>query len=238
VIIDADTLFGFWPSRHVDVSLDKLQRLMERHNVELACACSARGICYDFQEGNQETIDVARSNSCLVPVLTVDPRRYLGVAEEVRRRVAEGHKVFRLYPEYQNWTVNTPSARKVLSILEDAGATIMLGGTAAQAIPEIRSLQVPVILTWVHYYYLSDVLAYADEMPHLYLSTRFLIGPRSLEIAVSALGAERLIYGSQAPLVSMASALKLVLTADLTPDQRGAILSGNMQRLLGNSLRS
>ncbi len=232
MIVDIDTLFGFWPGRRVDLSLDRLLELMAKHGVDAAWTASARGIAYDFLEGNAEAIAAAQQHPRLTPVLTLDPRRYLGAPEEVKQRIAEGHRLFRLYPEYQNWSADAPAARKLLSILENAGAVIMLGGTAAQAIPAILDLSTPVVLTWAHFYSLSDLLAYADELPHVYLSTRFLIGPGSLEIAVGALGAQRLLFGSHAPLVTMGAALGLVQQSELPDDQKAAILGGNAQRLL------
>jgi len=72
-------------------------------------------------------------------------------------------------------------------------------------------------------------------MPNVYLTTRLLIGPGSLEIAVSHLGHERVLFGSNAPLAYMASALRVVQHANLSAEQQAAILGGNLQRLLGGS---
>jgi predicted TIM-barrel fold metal-dependent hydrolase len=233
MMIDCDTLFGFWPSRPVDISLERLLGLMARYGIDRACTCSARGVCYDYEEGNAETDQVVRDHSGLIPVFTLDPRRYLGCAEEIRRRTAGGYKLFRLFPEYQGWSPNSPSARRILGFLEDAGAILLLGGPADQALPVVRGLQIPVILTGAHFYQLADVLAWADELPHVYVSTRLLIGPGAIETFVAHAGHARLLFGSHAPLVYLAPALRVVEGAGLSPEQRAAVMGGNLERLLG-----
>ena len=235
MIVDADTLVGFWPIRNADISLAKLKDLMKRHKVERACVCSARGVWYDYEEGNDETVEITKGNPQLTPVMTLDPRRFIGCREEVRRRTSEGFRLFRLFPEHQGWSASTTSARKLLSFLEEAGAIVMLGGPAAEAVPVVRGLQVPVILTWSHFYQLGELLAGADELPNVYLTTRFLIAPGSLDVAVATLGANRLVFGSNAPVAYMASALRLIDSAHLTGPQRTAILGGNLLQLLGGS---
>jgi predicted TIM-barrel fold metal-dependent hydrolase len=53
-----------------------------------------------------------------------------------------------------------------------------------------------------------------------------------VELAVRELGAERVIYGSDAPGRSFASQLAKVESAALTPVERNAIFAGNLRRLL------
>ncbi len=53
------------------------------------------------------------------------------------------------------------------------------------------------------------------------------------EMAVRLLGADRLVWGSDAPGRSFASQLSKVTGADLTEDEKAAILGGNMERILG-----
>jgi predicted TIM-barrel fold metal-dependent hydrolase len=53
-----------------------------------------------------------------------------------------------------------------------------------------------------------------------------------VEMAVRELGAERVIYGSDAPGRSFASQIAKVESAKLTPAERQAIFAGNLRRLL------
>jgi predicted TIM-barrel fold metal-dependent hydrolase len=58
------------------------------------------------------------------------------------------------------------------------------------------------------------------------------------EMAVRELGAERIIYGSDAGGRSFASQLAKVLGADIPEDAKRLILAGNLQRLLGPILKN
>jgi predicted TIM-barrel fold metal-dependent hydrolase len=233
MIIDADTLVGRWSRRPADASLERLLALMAAHGVDRACVCSTRGVDYSYQEGNTETAAIARAHPQLIPVATVDPRQLLDCAPEIRRRATEGFRLFRLLPEYQGWSPDSPSARRVLRLIEDAGAILILGGTLPATLSAVCGLRIPVILTGVHFYQIADLLAMVDELPHVYLTTRFLMGPGALETAVSALGVERLLFGSHAALSYMAPSLRVIQAAELTPEQRSDVLGGNLQRLLG-----
>jgi len=53
------------------------------------------------------------------------------------------------------------------------------------------------------------------------------------EMGVALLGAQRIVYGSDAPGRSFASQIAKVRGADISDDQRAMILGGNMRRLLG-----
>jgi len=59
-----------------------------------------------------------------------------------------------------------------------------------------------------------------------------------VEMAVRELGAQRVLYGSDAPGRSFASQLGKVLAAEITAQQRQLILGGNLRRLLGPILRA
>ncbi len=236
MIVDVDTIVGFWPARRCDISVERLQLLMQRHGVEQAWVCSARGLWYDDEEGNRETAEVAQRYANLVPVATLNPLKLTNAAAEIKRWMDGGGRIFRFFPEYQGWPLNSPSWHRILAMLDEARAVIVVGGSVSPVLPEIRGLHTPVILAGAHVYQLADALALADEMPNVYLSTRLLLGPGSVEVAVSHLGAERLVFGSHAPVVYQESALRVVQAADLNAEQRQAILQGNAQRLIGGGV--
>lgn len=233
MIIDVDTIVGFWPRRRCDISVRRLQSVLSRHGVDQAWACSARGVWYDDEEGNRETAEVAARHSNLVPVATIDPRKWADPAPEVGRCLAAGFRAFRLFPDYQGWAADSPAFLMTLQRLDEAAAVILLGGTITPFLSRLKGLRSPVILTGAHVYQLADALACAADLPNVLLSTRLLIGPGSIEAAVACLGHERLVFGSHAPLAYQAAALRTLEAAELTVEQREAISWSNAQRLIG-----
>lgn len=208
---------------------------MTRHGIDRACVCSARGIWYDDEEGNRETEEMVAAHPRLIPVATLDPRKYINAVAEIKRCADQGIRIFRLFPEYQGWSIDSPSARRILGMLDDARVVIMIGGTMTPILPELEKLHSPVILAGAHFYQLADALACADGMANLYLSTRLLIGPGSIEKAVSILGPQRLVFGSHAPLIYLDSALRVFEAANLSAAQREPILYGNFWKLIGGA---
>ena len=62
-----------------------------------------------------------------------------------------------------------------------------------------RRRDAPVVLTGGHYTQLGDCLAALERWPHLYLETSRLAQFRGVETVVRAVGAQRLLFGSDAP---------------------------------------
>lgn len=58
------------------------------------------------------------------------------------------------------------------------------------------------------------------------------LGPRALEIAAKVIGADRLMLGTDCPIFEPTSAADCVLKADLSADEKTAILGGTAERLI------
>lgn len=232
-ILDLDTIAGFWPHRPADISLSRLLEMMDQHGVSRACIVSARGILYDDADGNTETLAWCRTQPRLIPVGTLDLRRFVGYRDEIRRLSAAGVRLWRLFPEYQGWTLDLATFRRVLSALDEAGAVLFINGQPSPVMRAAAGVSIPVILG-LHFYHLADLLAALEEKsgPDLYVCTRLMHGPGALENLVQVMGHERLLFGSGAPLSAMGSALRRISTSALTPEQRAAILGRNLRRLL------
>ncbi len=54
-----------------------------------------------------------------------------------------------------------------------------------------------------------------------------------LELAIEAIGAERILFGTDTPLLDPHAQLARVIGADLTDSDRALILGENLARLLG-----
>jgi len=69
---------------------------------------------------------------------------------------------------------------------------------------------------------MSEVMAVMKVFPHVYAETNWLATVDAVEITVEELGADRILYGSSAPMRSMQKALNEVLeTEPLAGDERG-----------------
>ena len=236
-VIDCNTHFGFLPYRDTDVSLGRLLSSMDAYGVAAALSYSLKGVAYDFADGNDETLGVSRANPRILPVATVDPRRHIGVIEEIGERRNQGFVALRVFPEHQGWRINSAMFRPILRELERVRMPLMVAsqgsGTPTDILGAVENSTIPVILCSVGYANLAEALAACMEHANLYLDTHIHDTPDSLEIAVEAIGAERFVFGSNSSSCSMRSSLNVVAESGLTDEQKAMIFAGNACRLLG-----
>jgi len=230
-IIDANTLFGFWPFRRLDMSLLTLFDNLKRHGIKGACTLSAKGIFYDFVQGNEETLQASQAHEWVIPVGTVDLRKFVGYEEEIKRRREQGFKLFRFFPDYQAWSIESILFRKLLRALNDLEIPFMIPAKTFKMtkLAEVTGgFKPPIIVESSHYYDTAEILAVMEENSNIYVETHWLHGPDSIETFVEKVGVERLIFGSSAPLFYIAPALDRVLNAEITDRQKELILSKNL----------
>ena len=117
-IVDANTIFGFWPRKKVDISLKKLLEIMQKYNVRSCISLSAKGIFYEYKEGNKETLEVCKQHPEIIPVATIDLRKYFGKKNIIKNLINEGFKALRLFPDFQGWPFNYQPFLKIVEELE------------------------------------------------------------------------------------------------------------------------
>jgi predicted TIM-barrel fold metal-dependent hydrolase len=240
-IFDANVLYGFWPQRKLDSSLDAVKELAFKHGVKKMLITSMRGIMDDFFVGNEETLDICKHNSNLLPVATINPHRFLGTEAAIEKYLNEGVKVFRFFPNYQHWPYNFAPFHRILKLLSDKGKIVILpsrvGGHHSNGIiTEIAALadtySLNFIITGMYYGNLSEALTVAQEHPNVFLETHLLNSPDGLEIVCDNLKVENVIYGSETPFNYINSSLLPVLNAKISQENKEKILYQNIARLL------
>ena len=235
-IIDINTFFGPSDRAGVKWTLDDLLGLIDRHGVERALTLSLRGVYYDFVAGNTDTLEVCRRHPELVPVATVDPRRYLECLDEVERCVDEGVRVFRFFPDVQAWPLEHVHFLRVCEAIADAGAAIMLPGSTAGAPSAaarlLGDLGTPVVILGVSYNTFAELLAAMETSEHIYCDGHVFDTPGAFELVRDVAGAHRAMFGSGIPERYFASAYFMVAYAELSDDERDAVLYANAARTL------
>jgi predicted TIM-barrel fold metal-dependent hydrolase len=232
-IIDASTVFGFWPKRQADTELETLLQLLDENGIARACTISTDGIFYDFLEGNRKTWEAARMHPRLIPVGTVNPCRWIGCLEEARRLVDRGAKLIRFFPQYQEWHIGQAPFRKLLrEVLAPSGVALMVPGTMGVTAVGDMALGIsnPVIIESMRYTHWAEAVVVMKEVPNIYIETHL---GGWLEWVKGEVGVERLVFGSNAPLSYIPTAKALIEYQQLSDQERTMILGGNLARVLG-----
>jgi hypothetical protein len=234
--IDVSTLFGFWPKRKADIALDTLLRQLDEHQIDRACTLSAQGIFYDFVQGNQETWAAAKAHQQLIPVGTVNPCRWLGCLDEARRLLDLGVRLFRFFPQYQEWHIAQAPFRKLLrEVLAPAGVALMLPAEMGfTTIGDMAAgIQNPVIVESFRYASLAEALVVMQEVPTIYIETHLINSPNWVELLQAQIGVERILFGLNAPLSYVTAATAQVEYAQISEAEKALIFGGNLRRVLG-----
>jgi predicted TIM-barrel fold metal-dependent hydrolase len=236
-IIDIDTMFGPLPSGASDLSVDELQTMMQRHDVRACCTLSTVGLLLDHSAGNAATKAACAESPKLLPVATVNPQTFFGADGPYARFAADGFKMVRFFPGHQSWDSDVAPFVALAKALEVEKLPIMVdidrSGTATRLLAAIPNHPAPVVLSGVSPSTSAEAVALMRKHANVYLCTSDLLATGVLKYVVDAIGADRVVYGSGAPLRPMASSLGVLRHAGLSDDQRAQILGANSRKLFG-----
>ena len=235
-IIDINTIFGFWPRKNADISLGTLLKLMETKAVTRALTLSARGIFYDFIEGNNETFRACQNNQRLIPAATVNPCRWLNCLDEAKRVINKGVRLFRFFPQYQEWHIGDAPFSKLLDkVLGPSKVGLMIpaseGITAIGKLAE--NLDNPIIIEGLRYDKLAEAIVVINQTSNVYIETHIINSPDFVELLTQEVGSNHLIFGSNTPLSYIGAAIAPIEFANVSQQDKVLIFSRNLHRILG-----
>ncbi len=234
-MIDVNTLFGFWPKRKVDSSLDTLLRLMAEKDIRKACTLSTRGIFFDFKEGNRETLQAARKHEQLIPVGTLNPCRWLGCMDEARRLIDEGVRLLRFFPQYQEWNTGQAPFHKLLDeVLAPSGVALML--PACEGISAIgrmaKNIPNTIIIEGFKYDGLAEAIVVCEQAPNVHIETHLLNATDFVANLRQEISARQMVFGTYTPLTYIETGIAQVEASGATEEEKSLIYEGNIARIL------
>lgn len=237
-IFDACALFGPWPGRDA-LELQTLLDVMGQSQIARSVSMSTTGIFYDFRAGNAATFDAVRANpGQLLPAATLDPRAYPDCLGEAEKCAAQGVRLIRFFPATQGWPLRLQPFRELLHRCDELKLTVAVevsrAGDATELADAVAFTNAPLLLAGVASEHLGEAISILRASPKFHLETARLLAPGALELIASEVpqGADRLVFASYSPLRYLSAALGPVLASGLSPDQKTAVLGGNLKRIL------
>ena len=242
IAVDFVTDFSPNPIAEPNTSSGELVRQLEIHKITLALATSRRGLKNQVNgEAIVETLEESARHDRLLPVGTLDPRRYVGWREDLDRCVEGGCLAIRFAPGNQNWSPDTLLFERMLEAIGPLGlpAVVDFAGAGPESeawihrIGEISARHVvTVVLNEVAYQYTGELLTVMHLFPTVHAGIRRLTLAGSLELALSEGLVDRFLFASNAPRYSVRGLLYQVLGASIPQSAKQAILANNALRLL------
>jgi len=159
--------------------------------------------------------------------------------KELETAVLEwGFRGLKLMPTHHNFRSVSQVPYPLMRKAEELGIPVTIhSGTFFCHPLEISVLadafpNVPVIMDHMGYRnYVAEAIAAARRSPNIYLATTAVMEPHWIRQAVRELGAEQVLFGSNAPVVWPSTQLLVIRQAELTEAEERKVLGENAARL-------
>ena len=239
-MIDVNVLVGGSPrlAPVAEYSLASATRELAGHGVTAALVAARASATYRSEVGNDVALSGAGTDGDvrLYPVVSLNPAQYLDWPRELERGLAGGAVAVRFFPAEQGWRVDSEAFRTIVAGIRGR-CPLLVQVTRFGDATRIGAATVeyggPLVLVGCHYRQFGDCMAALERWPHLFVETSRLAHFQAVESIVGAVGAGRLLFGSGSPERSIQAALNAVLAADISDQDRRAILATNASRLFG-----
>lgn len=239
-IIDCDAFFGFNAAGGPDVSLQALLAAEARQSVGGVMACSIKSRVYDAREGNDDTLRAASDHEMLLPVASIDPRAGYRIEQEIARVAELGFVALRVFPELQGWQADSAHFARVVAACEEHQLPLMVScrtaGTASRVISMAENTTNAVVLLNSGYGTQGEVFSAAASRANTLVSTSQFITPGVVEVAAEMLGVDSLALGTDCPGSCIRPAVNMILTCELSDEDKQKILGGNIARIVSRQL--
>lgn len=198
----------------------------------------------DGRTGNDVTAAlVARYPDRFIGFAYVSPMMPTQIDSELQRAVDEvGLRAIKIYPPYTTYPLDHEAWHPVFAFAEARGLVVLSHtdngerseprrlGTAASRFPGANFVAghagniEP---------YRTQAIDMARALPNYYLETCSTYrSPGVIEQLVAGAGADRVLFGSDQPLMDPRMQLGRILTADISDDDKRLVMGGNAVRLL------
>jgi predicted TIM-barrel fold metal-dependent hydrolase len=241
MIIDGHVHLGISVFFHMEADADFLVRQADAAGFDKLFVTELNALFYDMSAGNDALAkQVARHPDRLIGYVSVPtPRLGTRAVEEVRRCYEKhGFRGLKIY-SHPEASIAEPGTEALLAAAAEFEMPILAHTTPAECdylmrrVPEARLLMAHM---GGHPYAFGDwhrAIAVAREHPNLLLDTASSqIDNGMLELAVAELGPERILFGTDMPLLDPHTQLAKVTGAEIDEHAKARILGGNLVELL------
>ncbi|HOE12371.1 MAG TPA: amidohydrolase family protein [bacterium] len=239
-IVDGCAMYGPDPSGRSGGTLEDLQRIMDRHCVEIACVHFQQAARMDPRRGNDEVLEQIRDNPRFRPVAALDPRHIESGASEVDRCAKAGVRLFRLFPELHGYPWGSMALMEVWETLARSNVALIVpqggAGFLSEFLAATRDYPFAKLLIGCQYWIYTEYLAGLRRYPETFLMAVAANYAGFYETLVEEVGAHRLCFGTNAPMYYVGASLMVLQHAQISEQDRAQILGGTLLRLLGENL--
>ncbi len=242
MVFDAHVHIGRTTWMHMDTDADQLVRMADRAGIDKMLVTDLTALMTDMFEGNELMRKFARQHpDRIIPYFTVSSARFgKRVIEDLERYVNDyGFRALKIYSVPPLYKMCDPYMYPVLEKAAQYKLPVLAHSTAEEC-EQVSRVVPEVIVINAHtngspqgqgdwHRSIAAAKAYAN----IYLdTTTSSFDNNMIETAVAEVGADRILYGSDMPLLCPILQVAKVRQAEITEAEKDLILGGNIQRLL------
>jgi hypothetical protein len=223
---------------------DEMVAEMDRLAIEAVAVSHSRCVYTRPDYGNEQILAAMRAHpGRILGYVTVHPRSAAWVEAEMQRRLAQGFTGLKLH-NANGFPYTDPAYAPALAIANERRMPVLLhtwGGP--ETLAECRELagRYPETVLLLAHSGVENEIGYielANDVSNVMLELALSRGPRGLvQRLVEAVGADRIVWGSDAFFMGQAQQIGKVLGAAISDEDKRKLLSENARRILGRIVR-
>ena len=220
---------------------------MDMYGIEKALVSHSIAREFDAVDGNKILLDEIKNDSCLTPVWVALPHHtneFPAPEELISQMKADGVKVITLCPTPADYffSLSEWNCGELYSALESHNIPLILDMNSIDR--EFEGLfkilnahpKLKLLLTNVTYRVSRNLYPLMKKFPNLYVETSGIKGQDVIQDMCEVFGANRLVFGSNMPVGSGASAVALITYSNISASDKERIACENLNELLGGVL--
>ncbi len=245
MIVDGHVHIGKSTRLQIDVNGEKLVRIADDLGIDRICCTDLTALFYNMHEGNLLLYaEMQRFPDRILGYASLHSTRFgIEAIDEIKRcRHDYGMHGLKIYstPEM---SIAESAAIPILETCAELKMPVLAHTTPSECeyimerVPEVNFIMAHAGGQPYAHGDWNRAIMVAQRFPNLYLDTACsTVDSSFVETCVQSLGAQRIIFGTDIPLLDPWPQMKKVAETNLTQEQRALVMGGNILRLMGVSL--
>jgi len=244
IVIDAHAHLGYMGSFGMrDISFEETLDAADQAGIDKLCVCAVESLFYDMESGNESVYRIMKKYPTRVIGFASIPSPHFGKKGiEHLQRAVEVHGIkgigeLETNPSYQ---IDIPQWIAILEKAAQLKVPVLVHAPpgpcvrAAERVPEATLLLAHIgtghgltVTEWI------DSIELVKKHPNIYIETcTSITSYGQIEMAVRELGADRVVFGTDSPMLDPAVQKAKITGGDIPAEAQAKILGQNMAKIL------